>query len=144
MKDLKHLKDIVIGGTFGKTRPEKTIEEQTRDKIDMSLIKAHGQMMEENQKHLSRARQLSATIEKILLLRKIYNSRCVGFIRINQVFAHSLDIQSDFTSIEDIILDFNAYEVFLNQPAPHLGDYVYKVCENGLLTIVDSKVDSSD
>lgn len=57
-----------------------------------------------------------------------------------------LKIESAFTAFEEICSEVGTYmiSVSLEKPTPKLSQMVYEVAENGMMTLVDKKVDSSD
>lgn len=97
----------------------------------------------ENRAHAAKRKVLDQEHFNLTCLQRFLRGE-KGFIRISQHEATRLNIQSDFTALEEIVLEYKNFECSSWRPMAVFGTHVFEVKENGLLTLIDSKVDSSD
>lgn len=109
------------------------------------LLKKEGSLIVEKAKQLNeefilKQDKLADELMAVSLLMTVYNHG--GWIKISQ------DLEqkhiSDFSSLEDLILERVKFSAHIDKPAPNLGEAVYRVCENRILNFVNANRDSSD
>lgn len=97
----------------------------------------------ENRAHTAKRKTLDQDAFNLsCLLRFLKGEK--GYVRISQHESTRIGIKPDFTSIEEIIGEFKHFECSPWRPTANFGTYIFEVKDNGLLTLIDSKVDSSD
>lgn len=69
-----------------------------------------------------------------------------AFLKVNQHAMEQFEIESGFTAFEEVIKCLSSYgtEVSFEKPKCFVGDWIFEIAENGLLTLVESLPDSSD
>lgn len=91
--------------------------------------------------------ELGALNQKASMIMALLGSgELTGFLVVSQ--ADNFGIESGFTSLQDIAHHFDSmwFKLFLGREEPklHLGDELYHVANNGMLTFIKAKRDSSD
>lgn len=131
---------------IGKFLPKKemTLLEKAKDQVEKAIMFEHERMIEVSKAHRQITQVIASNLENLSNLKYIL-LQGAGFVRVDQRTANQLVIINDFTGIEELAgMPHAPIEYFRTRPLPRLGDLIYSVAPNGLLTLVDSKVDSSD